>query len=138
MHKHSSVLLALALFSWVSTGITGEVIEFSGKFVLRTDELSRDIIGNQVCFYPTAETAHRAPRDKNDMRTVWFCFSNTETAMNIFSIPSIRQNSRCGFEGTADVSVSQYVVYRDESSGNDRAKLVGAKAISTSTNIPCE
>ncbi|MDR0775780.1 MAG: hypothetical protein LBE81_03980 [Azonexus sp.] len=138
MHKHSSVFLTLTLFFWVSTGITAEVIEFSGEYVLRTDEISQDILGNQVCFLPTPETADRAPRNKNDKRLVWFCFSNNESAMNVLSISGVSQGGGCGFRGTAEVRVSKYVVYRGEGDGNDRAELVSAKAISIPSVIPCE
>jgi hypothetical protein len=139
MHKRPFVSLALALMLLcISTVSTAEVIQFSGHFELRTDEISRDILGNQICFYPTPETARRAPRDKNDKRLVWFCFSNTETAMNVLGIAGTKQNDGCGFKGAAEVSVSKYVVLRGEGDDNDRAELVNAKEISTPAVIPCE
>jgi hypothetical protein len=37
-------------------------ISFSGSFEYRTDQQSLEMLGHKVCFYPTDQTAARAPR----------------------------------------------------------------------------
>lgn len=85
-----------------------------------------EILGDQVCFYPSKEFAGFIPRDGNDHRDAWFCFRNTSKAKSMFAINTrlFDDPDVCSATGTATVRITNYMVDRTEGDVNDLADLV--------------
>lgn len=92
----------------------------SGTYERRLDSTTRELRGEQVCFFPDAASKGLVPREEGDERMPWFCFSNRDRAVLLLSLPTERG---CGHFGTATVAVSHYVVDRAEACVFDTAKL---------------
>lgn len=132
-----SVLSALLLFSSLGTNATATEITLSGRYEYRTDEESLDIVGRQVCFFPSASSAGKVPRPASDKRISWFCFSNSETAARMLGFSLKAPAKACGIRGQAMVTVSDYILYTKEGDGNDVATLRTVVQQSAPETLPC-
>jgi hypothetical protein len=100
-----------------------EQIRFEGRYEYRTDKESQEILGKQVCFFPTSPTSALVPRPTGDHRLPWFCFSNSVYAANMFGFELSMDSNTCGIQGNADISVTGYKRYTGEGDDNDIATL---------------
>jgi hypothetical protein len=82
------------------------------------------MIGDQLCLFPTKDSAKVIPREAYDSRMAWFCFSNREDAMKLLKIPHSKPKGGCGYALEATVVVTDYVVNLLESEVFDTARLV--------------
>jgi len=96
-------------------------ITISGKYTLSNPE--GDFMG--LCFYPDADTGSLIPRDTDDSRIPFFCFSNEE-ADQMLGINReeifVDSTVEC-IEGNATISVSNYVLTKIEGAVWDKAEL---------------
>ncbi|WP_148042270.1 hypothetical protein [Pseudomethylobacillus aquaticus] len=130
---------AVLLLAIVSTQVAAEeTITLSGRFEYRTDPISLDIIGRQVCFFPTEHSAHLVPRPRGDNRLPWFCFSNSAAAAKMLGFRLTVSTDACGVSGSATLTVSHYVAYPEEGDGNDVATLNFVQKKTKPEPIPCE
>lgn len=111
-------------------------INVSGKFEMLLDETSVQIMGKRLCFIPEGESQKVIPRD-DDQRAPWFCFSNRDQANKLLSIPKEEAGS-CGFTGTAEIVISDYVVDKTEGDAFDEAKLVTVIKHSRVSPLSCK
>jgi hypothetical protein len=95
-------------------------VVLSGTYERRLDPTTRELLGEQVCFFPDAASRDLVPREEGDTRAPWFCFSDRDRAVRLLSLPP---EGGCGHFGTATVAVSHYVADRAESEVFDTAKL---------------
>ncbi len=130
---HAALLLLVSLSASPAIAET----TFSGRFEYRTDPESLDVIGRQVCFFPSGRSAHRVPRPTGDKRLPWFCFSNSETAAKMLGFRLEASPKGCGIRGTATVTVSNYVLYTKEGDGNDIATLKSVVRNAGPEQLPC-
>ena len=128
---------ALFLLSGLVTHAAAEEMTFSGRYEYRTDQESLDIIGRQVCFYPSGPSARAVPRQAGDGRLPWFCFANSQAAAKMLGFSLSAQLKGCGVRGIATVTVSKYVRYAKEGDGNDLATLTVIERKSKPEPLPC-
>ena len=83
-----------------------------------------EVIGDQVCFVPTEDSAALIPRKADDERMAWFCLDDLAGADRAFDIGNAPGEGYCGYTGTATVTVTDYRVFLPETSGFDLARLV--------------
>lgn len=99
-------------------------ITISGKYTESNPELG--FMGGNLCFYADTETGNLIPRDAEDSRIPFFCFSNQETAKQMLGINDkeifVDSTVEC-VEGNATISVSNYVLTKIEGAVWDTAKL---------------
>lgn len=101
-----------------------EIITFEGKYEYRTDAESLEMLGEQVCFFPSKPSSAHVPRPTGDHRPPWFCFANSKQAARLFGFElKAAYPKRCGFRGSARIAVSRYLRYTGEGDGNDVATL---------------
>ena len=132
-----SVLTALLLLASFGAHAASEESTFFGRYEYRTDELSLDIIGKQVCFYPSGPSASLVPRPAGDRRLPWFCFSNSDAAAKILGFRLTGPTKGCGIRGSATLTVSDYFLYTKEGDGNDIATLKTVRRKSRPELLPC-
>ena len=109
-------------------------IVLSGTYTRRLDATTRELHGEQVCFFPDADSKGLVPREAGDMRLPWFCFSNRDPAARLLSLPT---EGGCGHSGTATVAISEYRVDRTESAVFDTARLDRVLTASRPEPLPC-
>jgi hypothetical protein len=126
-----SLLVACAAHSAAPSA--GSVV-LSGTYTRRLDPTTRELHGEQVCFFPDADSKGLVPREQGDRRLPWFCFSNRDRAALLLALPSERG---CGHSGTATVAVSEYMVDRTESAVFDTARLDRVLTASRPEPLPC-
>jgi len=131
------VFASLILSVGFLNSVSAQELRLDGRFEYRTDEESRDVLGDQVCFFPDSLTARLLPREKSDRRLAWFCFSNAADAKRMLNVPSSKPARSCGYAGKAVVTVTDYKVYRGEGDGNDVALLKSVGSASKSETIKC-
>jgi hypothetical protein len=112
-------------------------LTFDGSYEYRSDQESLEIIGKQVCFYPSQPTSTLIPRSSGDQRLAWFCFSNSQKAANMLGFSLSKQSKACGIRGTAKVTVVEYKRYTGEGDGNDVATLKVVLEKSPPQALPC-
>lgn len=113
-------------------------LTFEGRYEFRTDDGSLDVLGKQVCFYPSAPTAVLVPRPPGDRRLPWFCFANSRKAATMIGFNLLRKTSSCGVAGEARVTVAHYRRYAGAGDGNDVATLTTVLSKSVPKPLPCE
>lgn len=131
------VLAPLILMLGLVNSVFAQELRLEGRFEYRTDEESRDVLGDQVCFFPNSLTARQLPREKSDRRLVWFCFTDTFDTKLKLNIPRSKPAKSCGYSGKAVVSITDYKVYRGEGDGNDIALLKSVVSASASEMMKC-
>jgi hypothetical protein len=131
------VLTVLLVLSSLGANAIARENTFSGHYEYRTDEESLDIIGRQVCFFPSEPSARQVPRFAGDKRHPWFCFSNSEAAAKMLGFRLKAPAKGCGIRGDATVTVSDYVLYTKEGDGNDAATLRAVVQKSIPEPMPC-
>jgi len=112
-------------------------IVFDGRYEYRTDEESLEMLGEQVCFFPTGPSSANVPRPTGDHRLPWFCFTNSEQAARMFSFELKAGSNGCGFEGKAKITVSSYQGYTGEGDDHDVATLDAVLEKSKPALLPC-
>lgn len=133
-HVVAAMILGL---SCAHVSATETPLTFSGRYEYRTDQESLEILGKQVCFFPSQPTARAVPRPAGDKRLPWFCFSNFASATDALGFDLNTPAKGCGVRGTATVSVSSYVRYAGEGDGNDVALLNAVLKKSNPVSIQC-
>lgn len=112
-------------------------IVFDGRYEYRTDEISLQMLGNQVCFFPTAPSSLSVPRPPGDDRSPWFCFENSERAGIMLGFALNKPSKKCGIRGKAKVRVIGYKRYAGEGDDNDVATLMAVLRKSEPEDLPC-
>ena len=112
-------------------------IEFEGKYEYRTDEESLEMLGEQVCFFPSKQSSGNVPRPSGDHRLPWFCFTNSKEAGRLFGFALDDRSKECGFRGNAKIVVSGYKRYTGEGDDNDVVTLESVLEKSKPEVIPC-
>lgn len=110
-------------------------IRLTGHYAWRTDNTSRSLHGDAVCFFPDALSAAYLPRPQGDRRLAWFCFSNRERAAQLLALPAAAP--ACGVSGPAAVTVSGYRVATGEGEDTDTAHLLWARPGREATTLVC-
>ena len=113
------------------------LVTVSGKVERRTDDDSIEMLGDQLCMFPDKISAKVIPREPDDSRIPWFCFSNRIAAMKQLQVPSQKPKGSCGFHLEATIQVTDYVVNRAESEVFDTARLVRVVSRGTTRNLSC-
>jgi uncharacterized protein YecT (DUF1311 family) len=131
-------IFLIFLFSFSCIASAESAIYLNGKYELRTDTDSMDIIGDFVCFYPDAISAKLLPRSANDVRIPWFCFNNTIAAKKLLDISLTEDKTSCGISGSAMVKVKDYKVALGEGEQFDTATLILAKGNVNQKSISCK
>jgi uncharacterized protein YecT (DUF1311 family) len=131
-------IFLIFLFSFSCIASAESAINLSGKYELRTDADSMDIIGDFVCFYPDAASAKLLPRPVKDTRIPWLCFNNSVEAKKLLNIPAKQAKSSCGSFGEALVKVHNYKVAGEEGEQFDTATLVLVKNNRNKKTISCQ
>jgi len=130
---HAALLLLASLGAHAAIAET----TLSGRFEYRTDPESIDVIGRQVCFFPSEPSVRRVPRPAGDKRLPWFCFSNSKAAAKMLGFRLKAPPKSCGIRGNATVTVSNYVLYTKEGDGNDIATLKSVVRKARSEQLSC-
>jgi hypothetical protein len=130
-------LTALLLLASLSVHAVAEEMTFSGRYEYRTDQESFDIIGEQVCFFPSGPSVRRVPRPAGDKRLPWFCFSSSKAAAKMLGFRLGTPVKGCGIRGSATVMVGDYVLYTKEGDGNDIATLRAVLRKAKPEPLPC-
>lgn len=73
----------------------------TGTFSRNLDPEYLDYMGDDICFEPNQASSVLIPRPKGDERTVWFCFSNFDTAKKPLNYLTISK------KGIASIKVKQ-------------------------------
>jgi hypothetical protein len=108
----------------------GEFDQYTGQITVSGEYsyyFEDEVLGDVVCFHPTAPSDKLIPRTANDQRSRWFCFNQTNQAINAFKINKKSKQGYEGYTGHATVTVGDYAVYKGESDGFDTAKLISVK-----------
>lgn len=113
------------------------LVTVSGKVERRTDNDSTEMLGDQLCMFPEKVSAKAIPREPDDSRIPWFCFSNRIAAMKQLQIPNQKPKGTCGFHLEATIQVADYVVNRAESAVFDTARLVQVVSRGIVRKLPC-
>lgn len=132
-----SVQAALLLLASLGAHAVAAAMTLSGRYEYRTDPESLDVIGRQVCFFPSEPSARQVPRPAGDRRLPWFCFSNPEAAARMLGLRLDPPHKNCGVRGNATVTVDNYVLYTKEGDGNDIATLMSVVRQSKPEPLPC-
>lgn len=113
-------------------------LTLSGEYSYFTDEMSLEMMGQNICMYPDATTAKLVPRKKGDARDVWFCFTDFEQARAALEIPEATPANSCGFKGNLTVEVKDYKVNEAENDDFDVATLVKVISHEKPSTIECQ
>jgi len=133
-----TMLAALSVSSVSNTSLAANEIAVSGRYELRTDAQSQEILGGMPCFYPGPESAKLLPRPAGDKRLAWFCFKNKEESKKLLNIPDQIKGKNCGISGQAVLKVANYVSYNGEGDGVDMAVLVAVTEKSAPRKLACK
>jgi hypothetical protein len=101
----------------------------TGTWSYYTDEQSLEMLGDSVCFEPSADSVARFPVLKHAYHSSWFCFSNRAKAKVAFALPARRDKRGCGIGGKATVSITDYERYDGEGDDFDAARLLSVSDI---------
>ncbi|MGK5024461.1 hypothetical protein [Janthinobacterium sp. RB2R34] len=112
-------------------------IVLDGQYSQRTDEMSLQIIGEQVCFIPDKAQWGRLPRLAAATHDAWFCFSNGAEARKLLRVPA-RQQDNCGWQARARIIIDTYQPYLEEGDGHDMARLASVDKVAQPNAIACE
>lgn len=121
------VIFFIIIFSFNCIAFAENTMMVKGKYELRTDAESLEIIGDFVCFYPDSSSAKLLPRSAKDVRIPWFCFNNSTEAKKLLGISLTEDKSSCGVSGSALVKVKDYRVALGEGEQFDTATLLLVK-----------
>lgn len=127
--------IGLGAFGLASVGVAAASIAMTGRYEWRTDDISRDLHGLEVCFVPDAASARRLPRPAADQRLAWFCFADGALARRLLRLPA--QAPGCGLSGAARVVVHSYRVYTGEGDDHDTAGLQSARLLGPAAPLDC-
>lgn len=128
----SMIILCAAVAHASATTIT-----FAGRYEYRTDAESLEVLGEQVCFFPSKASSVNVPRPPGDSRLPWFCFTDSRQAAHLLGFALNVPSKECGFKGEAKVTVSNYKRYAGEGDGNDVAILVDVLEKLKPRSLPC-
>lgn len=112
-------------------------LSFEGRYEYRTDAVSRELLHERICFYPTQPSPTPSPRGAQDARMSWFCFDDTGRAAERLGLDLRKAAQDCGVGGTATVQVSDYRPTPGDAVHYDMARLLSASQVSAPEHIPC-
>ena len=127
----TTLLCAAALYAAETT------ISFEGRYEYRTDSESLEMLGEQVCFFPSRPSSQNVPRPTGDRRLPWFCFTNSKQAAHLLGFALNAGSYECGLKGNAKITVSSYKRYTGEGDDNDVATLDAVLEKSKPESLPC-
>lgn len=141
MRKYLTVLMITTAFA--TTAATPASLTLSGKFNYSTDEMSQEMTGDVVCFYPdkagqSAVLGSLKMSARQYGHDVWFCFDNSAAAAKQLGFKLGPMKNSCGVSGVATVVITKYSRYAEEGDGNDSATLVSVVKKSPPRPIPME
>ena len=98
------------------------------------------ILQDQLCFFVDEDTDYVIPREGDDKRPAWFCFTNQEFAQEKFdiSLKDINVRGKCGIEGLAIVEISDYIKNTMQSEVADEAELDQVMFAGIPEYVECE
>jgi uncharacterized protein YecT (DUF1311 family) len=131
------VLFLIILFSFNGIALAENTMMLKGKYELRADAESLEMIGDFVCFYPDSSSAKLLPRSAKDVRIPWFCFNSSIEAKKLLGISLTEDKTSCGVSGSAVVKVKDYKVALEEGEQFDTATLILAKDNVNQKTISC-
>lgn len=108
----------------------GSLVYYSGTATLEGEfwypigSGDQEIIGDNVCFNVADSDSNLIPRDKDDERTAWFCFKDTQETAKELGISDFARMKVCEIKGKVTVEVTDYVVDKEETETFDVATLV--------------
>ncbi|HMT93260.1 hypothetical protein [uncultured Thiothrix sp.] len=108
----------------------GSLVYYSGSVVLEGEfwypivEGEREVVGDQLCFTVAEKDAKLIPRDQDDTRSPWFCFKDTKQSIEQLGLTEFAKLKACELRGKATLEVTNYVVDKEQTETNDRARLV--------------
>ncbi|MFZ1388203.1 MAG: hypothetical protein WBP46_15235 [Thiolinea sp.] len=108
----------------------GSLVSYSGTVTLEGEfwypigSGDQEIIGNQLCFNVTDQDSKLIPRDKDDTRSAWFCFKDTQQAAEQLGVSEFADMEVCEVKGKVSVEVTNYVVDKEQTDTNDVAELL--------------
>jgi hypothetical protein len=119
----SSVIASIILLYAGELWSAETKITFEGQYEYRTDAESLEMLGKQVCFFPSVPSSANVPRPIDDHRLPWFCFTNSKQAAYLLGFALGVRPKECGLWGNAKIVVSRYRRYTGEGDDNDVANL---------------
>ena len=127
VRKYLTVLMLS--ITTVTAAATPASLTLSGKFTYSTDEMSQEMTGDAVCFYPdkagqSAVLGYLKTSARRYGHDVWFCFDNSATAAKQLGFKLGPTKGSCGVTGVATVVITKYSHYAEEGDGNDTATFV--------------
>jgi hypothetical protein len=137
MNMRSTAAAFITTFLLAGECMAASSLTLTGRFELRTDPTSLEMLGGFVCFYPSTESAKFLPRPQTDVRLAWLCFTNEVESKKLLGIPAESERGGCGYTGQATVQVMKYTPYLGEGDGFDTAHLEAASRISKAKPGPC-
>lgn len=139
MKSFNVIFIAIfTLIASLNVAAAGKNLTLSGEYTYYTDEMSLEMMGQNICMYPDASTAKLVPRKKGDARDVWFCFTDFEQARAALDIPETVPEKSCGFKGNITVEVKDYNVNQAENDDFDVATLVKVISHEKPAVIECQ
>lgn len=136
--KLTSIVIALTTFLCTAELYAADTkITFEGSYEYRTDTESLEMLGEQVCFFPSKPSSENVPRPTGDHRMPWFCFTNSKQAAHLFGFELNASSHECGIKGNAKITVFSYKRYTGEGDDNDVATLDLVVEKSKPESLPC-
>ena len=112
-------------------------ITLEGRYEYRTDPESLEMLGEQVCFFPSKPSSENVPRPIGDHRVPWFCFTNSKQVAHLFGFKLNASSHECGFKGNAKIKVTGYKRYPGDGDDNDVAMLDAVLKKTKPVSLPC-
>jgi hypothetical protein len=118
----------------------GEQRLYRGQLVLSGEYRysPQDEINSQLCFFPRGSSAAAIPREVDDARLPWFCFTNQEQAFAQLGVPIQLPIGKCVIAGNARILISAYRVDTRAMEVSDLARLDTVQAVETGELQTCE
>lgn len=139
MKSFNVIFIAIfTLIASLNVAAAGKSLTLSGEYTYYTDEMSLEMMGQNICMFPDANTAKLVLRPKGDARDVWFCFTDFGQARVALDIPEAAPEKGCGFKGNITAEVKDYSVNQAENDDFDVATLVKVISHEKPVVIECQ
>lgn len=137
-----SFCTGLLLFGCVSYSLEAQTLSKSqnvvtGTYTYRIDAESLEQLGDTICFDPRSASQFPYPRQPDDLRLRWFCFTNTDKAKRMLRIPTAAKIKECGLQGQATVEIDKYQTGKEDTDDFDVAHLVAVRYVSDMKPLLC-
>lgn len=123
-HIKTGLIACILLGITAGTSVAASTMVLSGEYTFYTDEMSLEMIGQNICMFPDAQSGKQIPRSKGDERDLWFCFSDFQQARKALDVPAAPPKQGCGYSGKLTVEVADYRINEQQNDDFDVARLV--------------